>query len=59
MYDLPRRIQQDKHTPAEAAITAAMQAVEDAGCDTLLTEAIILLSDARDKVADFVDKELE
>lgn len=51
----PRRICQEKLTPAELAICAAMEAVERAGCDVLLTEAVILLSKARDKVADFVD----
>lgn len=30
-------------------------AVEEAGCDVLLTEAVILLAAAKDKVADFVD----
>ena len=41
--------------PAELAIRAALLAVEDAGCDVLLTEAVILLGEAQDKVADFVD----
>lgn len=52
---LPRRIQIDKMVPAELAIIAAMLAVEDAGCDHLLTEAVVLLAEAKDKVADFVD----
>ncbi len=52
---LPRRIRLDKHTPAEKAITDAMCAVEDAGCDPLLSDAVCLLADARNKVADFVD----
>lgn len=52
---IPRRIRQDLMTPAELAITVAMGAVENAGCDPLLTEAVILLQAARDKVADFVD----
>jgi len=42
-------------TPAELAINNAVQAVEAAGCDTRLTEAINLLHAAREKVADFVD----
>lgn len=58
MDDIPRRIRHDKHTPAEKAITEAMSAVELAGCDVLLTEAVNLLSHARDKVSDFVDREL-
>jgi len=56
---LPRRIRLDKHTPAEKAITEAMNAVEEAGCDVLLTEAVVMLAEARDKVSDFVDRELD
>jgi hypothetical protein len=43
-------------TPAELAIRNAMLAVEEAGCDVQLTDAVTLLAQARDKVADFVDK---
>lgn len=52
---IPRRVRHDLHTPAERAITAAMEAVEEAGAHPLLTDAVILLGQARDKVADFVD----
>ena len=45
----------DLLTPAEKAISDAVLAVEDAGCDVRLTDAVILLQKARDKVADFVD----
>jgi hypothetical protein len=45
-------------TPAELAIHHAVQAVEAAGADPLLTEAVILLGQAREKVADYVDREL-
>lgn len=55
MSDFPRRICLDKLTPAEIAIYDAVQAVEDAGCHPLLTDAVVLLSEARDRVADFVD----
>lgn len=51
----PRRCQVNLYTPAEKAISEAMAVVEDAGCDPLLTDAVCLLSDAKDKVADFVD----
>jgi hypothetical protein len=51
----PRRARLDLHTPAERAITEAIHAVEAAGCHTLLTEAVNLLADARDRVADFVE----
>lgn len=51
----PRRCRLDKMTDAERAITDAMHSVESAGCDVRLTDAINLLSIARDTVADFVD----
>ncbi len=55
IMEFPRRNRIDKFTPAEAAIYAAQQAVEDVGAHPLLTEAGTLLSQARDKVADFID----
>jgi hypothetical protein len=51
----PRRNQVEKLTPAELAIREAVCVVELAGCDTRLTDAVNLLAQARDKVADFVD----
>jgi hypothetical protein len=55
MRQIPRRICIDRMTPAEHAIRAAMASVEEAGCHVHLTDAVILLGQARDKVADFVD----
>ena len=52
----PRRASIPHMTPAELAIRAAVQAVEEAGCDVLLTDAVILLGQAREKVADYVDR---
>lgn len=43
-------------SPAEKAIREARLAVEDMGADLLLTDAVVLLSQAQDKVADFVDR---
>jgi hypothetical protein len=54
----PRRQCLYKMTPAERAIQETVWIVEEAGCHPLLTEAIVLLGKARDKVADFVDGEL-
>lgn len=51
----PRRNQVDRWTPAERAIREATNAVEAAGCHPLLTDAVNLLAQARDKVADFVE----
>lgn len=53
--DIPRRIDVTRYTPAEVAIRAAMAAVEAAGCDPRLTDALCLLAQAKDRVADFVD----
>lgn len=53
--NLPRRYDINMYTPAERAITDAMYAVEHAGCHLLLTDAIILLEQARNKVSDYVD----
>jgi hypothetical protein len=39
-------------SPAELAITEAMHAVEKAGASIALTDAVILLGKARDRVAD-------
>ena len=51
----PRRSRLDLYTPAELAIRAAVEAVEAAGAHPLLTDAVILLQQAREKVADFVE----
>lgn len=52
---IPRRIRVDSFTPAERAIYDAVQAVEAAGADVRLTDAVVLLQAARDSVADYVD----
>jgi hypothetical protein len=41
--------------PAEMAITVAMNTVEDMPADIRLTKAVVLLGEARDLVADYVD----
>ena len=53
--DQSRRHYIDLYTPAESAIRAAMDAVEVAGAHPHLTRAVILLGEAKDAVADFVD----
>jgi hypothetical protein len=52
---IPRRNRTDRYTPAEHAIRAAILAVEEMGAHTLLTEAVVLLAEAQEKVADFVE----
>ena len=53
----PRRIRTDLQTPAEAAIRNAIVEVEKAGAHPRLTDAVVLLGQARDAVADFVDEQ--
>ncbi|MBB5351360.1 N-acetylmuramoyl-L-alanine amidase [Haloferula luteola] len=55
---IPRRNDMLRWTPAEKAIHAALDAVEEVGADPLLTEAVTLLSNAQNKVADYVDADL-
>jgi hypothetical protein len=43
--------------PAELAITEAVDKVERLGAHTLLTDAVILLGQARDKVADWYERD--
>lgn len=56
-FDWPRRQSVPHMTPAELAIRDAVHAVEAAGAHLLLTEAVILLTQAQSKVADFVELE--
>jgi hypothetical protein len=53
--EIPRRMRLDLKRPAELAIYNAMQEVEKIGADIRLTEAITLLSKAKDLVSDFID----
>ena len=52
---IARRCRTDLYTPAEKAISDAVAAVEAAGAHPLLTDAVVLLTDAQNKVADFVE----
>jgi hypothetical protein len=53
--EVPRRVRRDLWTPCEYAIAVAIWMVEEAGTDPRLTDAVILLSRAKDRVSDFVD----
>ena len=53
--EIPRRAYINKLTPAEHAIYDAIAAVEAAGADVRLTDAVNLLQAARHSVADYVD----
>ena len=54
--EFPRRSRLDLCEPAEKAIYNAMQEVEKMGADVKLTDAIIKLQEAKELVADFIDK---
>ena len=53
--DVPRRNRVSEMTAAELAIRIAIEVVEAAGCDVRLTDAVVLLGRAQERVADFVD----
>lgn len=53
----PRRLMLNEMTPAEKAIYEAGQLIEKMGADVRLTTAQIKLQEARDLVADYVDRE--
>jgi hypothetical protein len=44
--------------PAEKAVYDAVQAVENVGADVRLTDAVVLLQLAREKLADYFDEQL-
>jgi hypothetical protein len=52
---IPTRIDRQWMTAAELAIMDAVEVVERAGASTKLTDAVTLLSQARDRVADHVE----
>lgn len=56
--EIPRRNRIELFTPAEKVIYEAMQEVEKLSADVRLTEAVVLLEKAQNKVADFVDANL-
>jgi hypothetical protein len=53
----PRRSNIETMTCEEKAIQEAMWAIGKLGADTLLTEAEILLGQAKDKLSDFIDRD--
>ncbi len=59
MQEIPRRARVDKWSEAELAIQMAVDEVEKIGADPKLTEAVMLLSQARERVADFIDQKKE
>ena len=58
LKDFPRRHRVELMCSGELAIRQAIGVVEEMGADVLLTDAINLLGEAQDKVADYYDKTL-
>jgi hypothetical protein len=52
---IPRRAFMPEWCAAERAIFDAVQLVEQMGADVRLTDAVILLGKARERVADYID----
>ena len=55
MDNFPRRNQLDKCCQAELSIDYAIRAVDQAGADVKLTDAIVKLQEARELVSDWFD----
>lgn len=56
--NIPRRINILENTPAELAIRNAINEVEKVGADIKLTQSVILLSEALNKLSDYIDESL-
>ena len=56
--EIPRRAYVDRMVTAEKAIMDAVNAVEQMPAHPLLTDAVVLLAQAKDKVSDYVDLKL-
>lgn len=55
MSDFPRRNDRQRWVHAEKEIANAVETVEGMGADVRLTDAVVLLGEAKNKVADFID----
>jgi len=55
---LIRRMCVSSQTPAERAIQLAVDEVEKIGADPILTDIVTTLGNAREKLADFIEKDM-
>ena len=53
---IPRRYDLGRMTPTELAIRDSMLVIESMGAHQLLTEAVVCLTQARERVADYIDE---
>lgn len=56
--NIPRRIDILRNTHAELAIRNAINEVEKVGADIKLTQSVILLSEALNKLSDYIDEQI-
>lgn len=54
--EFPRKSDLQRMKPAELAIHQAIQEIEKLGANEKLTNAVIKLNEAKELVADFIDK---
>lgn len=54
-YDIPRRCRIDLLTPVEVELYEMVDKVELLGAHPLLTDVVVLLGQARNKLADWVE----
>lgn len=57
MNTYPRRNRLDLNTPEELEITNLIWRIEELGSDINLTKCVTLLSEAKNALSDFIDKE--
>lgn len=56
--NIPRRIRIDLFTKEEKAIYDVQQMIEHMDADTILTDVGLLLSQARNRLSDYIDKKI-
>lgn len=54
---IPRRARLDLNTPEELLVRECVVAVENLGADPLLTDTVVLLLQAKEKLSDWIEKE--
>lgn len=54
--EIPRRVMLEKLTPEERAIFDLIGKIENLGAHPFLTDVVVLLNEARSKLADWVDQ---
>ena len=57
MYTV-RQARQDLNTKAERMISDAIDEVEDMGCDEVLTDVVVTLGEAKEKLGEYIDAQL-